>query len=147
MPRVRRGGVHDPLRLKALPKHPKAKNGPGLPIDFGNGYAAALRDQVVSFSAFAAGVAVEGCPHPRWHRPFFADFPLYGRLHAVGEGGHQNMKAADRLGLRIAGEGVAEIDIGSSCSHPHARPGRPAPCPRATSTRSPASRARWRRSA
>jgi hypothetical protein len=108
--------VRDPLRLKALPLHPRAKASAASRSTPRDELAAMLRSQVVALNDFAAGVAVEGCPQrPRWFRQFFGSFRLYGRLHAVGDGNYQSMCTADRLDrIRIAGEPVVEIDIRAS---------------------------------
>jgi hypothetical protein len=53
---------------------------------------------------------------PRWMRKFTACTELHGRWYALGGTGgvYQQMSKADRLGLAINGEAVAEIDIKAS---------------------------------
>lgn len=107
--------VRETVVLKGIPAHPNAKAGRKLRIDPHDLIASTLRAEVEALNRFAASVNVQGCRPPRWQRQFRGDFRLYGRLHAVGEGNYQSMAAKDRVAdIRIAGEPVVEIDIGSS---------------------------------
>jgi hypothetical protein len=107
--------VRETVVLKVIAAHPNAAAGRNLRIDPHDLIATTLRAEVEALNKFAASVSVEGCRPPRWQRHFRGDFRLYGRLHAVGEGNYQAMPANHRVAdIRIAGEPVVEIDIGSS---------------------------------
>ncbi len=107
--------VRELIVVKPIGAQPKLPSGGRLPIDRHDPIAATLRAEVEALNTFAATVVVDGCTPPRWQRQFRHDFRLYGRLHAVGDGNYQNMRQEDRLALiRINGEPVVEVDIGSS---------------------------------
>lgn len=73
-----------------------------------------LRADVAEANAFALEHTVEGCDVPSWRRLFDGSLELHGRWYAAGENAITTMPAADRLAIRIDGEPVVEIDVGSS---------------------------------
>jgi hypothetical protein len=74
-----------------------------------------LLPQIEAMNRFAAGFEVQNSLPPRWHRSFTHDWQHHGRWYAVGgEGNYQHMALQDRLGIRINGEAVVEVDISAS---------------------------------
>jgi hypothetical protein len=90
--------------------------GKPLPLTDLGPVADRLVAEVQKYNAFASTQPVEGCVPPRWMRKFTACTELHGRWYALGGTGgvYQLMSKADRLGLAINGEAVAEIDIKAS---------------------------------
>jgi hypothetical protein len=92
-----------------------APDGQRLPLMDLGADADRIVAEVQEFNAFAAEQCVEGCVPPQWKRKFTACEELHGRWYALGSDGvYQQMSKADRLGLTIHGEPVAEIDIKAS---------------------------------
>jgi hypothetical protein len=105
--------VHRPLRLFAPAVHNKRPE--PLPFDPAAPEPSHLLRKIEARNRFAAGSEVANCLPPRWFQSFTLDWQHHGRLYAVGgEGNYQNMALQDRLGIRINGDAVVEVDIHAS---------------------------------
>lgn len=104
--------IRTPVTLTAIRDSRMQRRGP-LPVDYADPEVAKLVADVEAQNAMAAEVRVQGCPPPRWYRPFIGSFALGGRFIVPGQG-YQAMPPDARLReIRIAGEAVIEVDIRS----------------------------------
>lgn len=105
--------VGQPLRLTAPAQ--RNKQAEPLPFDPVEDEPRRLIQQVEAMNSFAAGCKVENCLPPRWHRSFTYNWQHHGRWYAAGgEGNYQHKTLEDRLGIRINGEAVVEVNISAS---------------------------------
>ncbi|MBN8872172.1 MAG: hypothetical protein J0H67_04995 [Rhodospirillales bacterium] len=109
--------VAAPLVLRPLPVAEWERRGVrarDLPVPQGEPWHR-LAAEVEDFNAFVAEHDIRGCLPPRFRRVFHGDHRLYGRWHAAGSDGvYQQLSEAQRLGITINGDAVAEIDVRAS---------------------------------
>jgi hypothetical protein len=96
------------------------KSGSPIPIDLSKSPAKELANQVNGLNEFFAGIAIEPSDsHFAFQRLFNQaertdfDWNKGGRLYSLGPS-YQQMKAADRLTMKLNGESVVEIDLRAS---------------------------------
>jgi hypothetical protein len=106
--------VPQPIQMFTLKRPRRSEKAPIL-IRRGDPDAARQTEKVTSYNAWIAEHAIGGCLPPRLNRVFTASWLLGGRWYAVGnEGNYQRMSEAERLGITINGEPVAEVDVEAS---------------------------------
>jgi len=98
-------------RLKGAPREQRQP----LPLAALGSEERPVLDEVREMNRLAEAQTVTGCCPPRWKRGFIVNGQLGGRWQALGtEAVYQMMPEEERLGIRINGEPVAEIDVSAS---------------------------------
>ncbi|HEX6957767.1 MAG TPA: hypothetical protein VF194_07255 [Ferrovibrio sp.] len=107
-----------PVYIKPLSAKVAGRRIPGKHLSLPrSGKAAIELERIVAgvreVNAFVAGRQVEGCDPITFQRGYSVDLNHGGRWYARGDN-YQNLPKEARLGLRIDGEPVAEVDVRAS---------------------------------